>query len=314
MKNGKKKMDATQINNKIKEWRKGKIKQYPCEHLRASLVGHPCERYLALSIANWQDKLPYDETRQAIYDFGNSVESYAIDCLKKAGFEVVTPVDRAFRIENPLITGREDLRIKDQDSGELIPVEIKGLQGQEWEKLNSVDDFKNSKHHYIKQYPAQLYCYMWHFQKEKGYFCLVNKQTGQIKIIEVKLDYDYMDWILERSKRVYKALEDKTINQLETIDDYSTCDKCDLKHCCKGCHKGVEAEIDDGTLENLIREKAQLKANADRYKEIGEEIKYVLGKREKVIAGEWIVTKSQVEKKSYVVQGGTYEQVRIKKL
>lgn len=306
-------MDAKQINEKISEWRRGEIKSYPCEHLRASLVGHPCERYLGLSISNWQDKLPHDETLQAIFDFGNSVEAYAIDCLKKAGFEAVTPVDRAFRIENPLITGREDLRIKD-DNGELIPVEVKGLQSQTWEELNNIDDFKNSKHVHIKRYPAQLFCYMWHFQKEKGYFCLVNKQTGQIKVIEVKLDYDYMDWIFERSKRVYKALEEKTVNQLETVDDYNACGKCDLRHCCKGCHNAVEAEIDDGTIEDLIREKAALKANADRYNEIGDEIKRVLGPREKVIAGEWVVAKSRIEKKPYTVQGGTYERLSIKKL
>lgn len=306
-------MDAKQINEKISEWRKGKIKQYPCEHLRASLVGHPCERYLALSISNWQDKLPYDETLQAIFDFGNSVETYAIDCLKKAGFEIVTPVDRAFRIENPLITGREDLRIKD-DNGELIPVEVKGLQGQEWENLNSIDDFNNSKRSYIKAYPAQLFCYMWHFQKEKGYFCLVNKQTGQIKVIEVKLDYDYMDWILERSKRVYNALEEKTVDELETVEDYSTCDRCDLKHCCKSHYKPVEAEIDDGTIENLIREKLALEPSVDRYEEIAGEIKHAVGSRDKVIAGEWCVSKSLIEKKPYTVQGGTYEKIAIKKL
>ena len=38
--------------------------------------------------------------------------------MKEAGFECVTPTVRSWRIDKPLITGREDVRIKDPETGE----------------------------------------------------------------------------------------------------------------------------------------------------------------------------------------------------
>ena len=169
-------MEIQEMNNKIKENKQSKIKLYPCNNLRASNVGHPCERYLYLSIKNWEDKKLYTETTQCIFDLGNKIEEYVIQTLKDAWFEVITPTIRAWKVEKPLITGREDLRIKLED-GQFYPVEVKGLSPQEWDKLNSVQDFLNSKKYYVRAYPAQLYIYMYQFGKEKGYFALDRKST-----------------------------------------------------------------------------------------------------------------------------------------
>ncbi|MGN1157108.1 MAG: hypothetical protein ACI4TK_13100, partial [Agathobacter sp.] len=171
-------LTAAYINERVSDFVRGEIRIYPCNNLRASNIGHPCERYLYLLIKHWDEQEPHDEGLQNIFDLGNSMEEYTIKKLRDAGLEVITPVTRSWKVENPLITGREDVRIKDPDDGQLYPAEIKGLSPFEWEKLNCIDDFYKSKRYYVRGYPAQLMVYCWKFEKEKGFFFLKKKFTG----------------------------------------------------------------------------------------------------------------------------------------
>lgn len=175
-------MNANDINKALRESLEKQIKVYPCNNLRASSIGHPCERYLYLMVKHWNEQKPHDVGLQSIFNLGNSIEEYTIENIKRAGFEVITPTVRSWKIDKPLITGREDIRIKDEN-GELLPVEIKGISPFEFDKLNTVEDFMKSKRSYIRGYPAQLQTYMYYFAKEKGFFALTNKLTGETKFI-----------------------------------------------------------------------------------------------------------------------------------
>ena len=137
-------MTAQEINGRLAAAKQEKIKVYPCRNLRASNIGHPCERYLYLLVTRWEDQRPHDVGLQHIFDLGNTLETHTIKNLKEAGYEVITPTQWSFQIEKPLITGREDLRIKDEN-GELIPVEVKGISPYEFGRLNAVGDFLCSK-------------------------------------------------------------------------------------------------------------------------------------------------------------------------
>ena len=99
-------LTAEYISNAVSDFVKSEIKVYPCEHLRASNVGHPCERYLYLLIRSWEELIPHDEGLQNIFDLGNSIEAYTIKKLRDSGLEVITPTQRSWKVENPLITGR----------------------------------------------------------------------------------------------------------------------------------------------------------------------------------------------------------------
>ena len=305
-------MEIQEMNNKIKENKQSKIKLYPCNNLRASNVGHPCERYLYLSIKNWEDKRLYNETTQCIFDLGNKIEEYVIQTLKDAGFEVITPTVRAWKVEKPLITGREDLRIKLED-GQFYPVEVKGLSPQEWEKLNSVQDFLNSKRYYVRAYPAQLYIYMYQFGKEKGYFALCNKLTGEIKLIEVPFDYEYAEKILQKAERIYKCLEK---NELPlSCDDISVCEYCDLAHICTANIKRTETDIDTtGELDELIDKKQELAPAYREYSEINDKIKKTVGEREKVLSNKYLFERKVIHKEGYTVSPRDEVRINVKRL
>lgn len=304
-------MNAADIKKRLEEKAASKITVYPVEHLSASRLGHPCERYLYLLIKHWGEQKPHDVGLQHIFDLGNSIEDYAIERLKEAGFECLTPTVRSWKIEKPLITGREDLRIKDEN-GDLIPVEVKGLSPQEWEKLNSIDDFLKSKKSYVRGYPAQLFVYMYKFAKEKGLFVLVNKLTGEIKPIDVYMDYEYGEQCLQKAERVYKSLETDT--PPESCDDISVCERCNLQHIC-GQVRRVPTDIElDDELENLINRKAELTAAKQEYDAVDKEIKERVGERPKVITGQYLIERKAITKEAYTVPANTYYRINIKRL
>lgn len=304
-------MNATDINERLYQAKKDKIKVYPCNNLRASNLGHPCERYLYLLIKHWDEQKPHDVGLQAIFDLGNTLEEHTIKNIQEAGFEAITPTQRSWKIDKPLITGREDIRIKDEN-GELIPVEIKGMSPFEYDKLNSVEDFLKSKKAYIRGYPAQLQVYMYHFEKEKGFFALTNKLTGETKFIEMPFDYEYAESLLQKAERIYKALEKET--PPDSCDDVSVCENCSLQHIC-GQVRRIPADIElDDELENLINRKQELAKAKREYDDVSDEIKARVGEREKVITGSYLVIRSKIERKAYTVAARTEYRLNIKKL
>lgn len=304
-------MTAQEINERLSASKQEKIKVYPCRNLRASNIGHPCERYLYLLITRWEEQQPHDVCLQNVFDLGNTLETHTINNLKEAGYEVITPTQWSFQIDNPLITGREDLRIKDEN-GELIPVEVKGISPFEFGKLNTVEDFLRSKKYYILQYPAQLQIYMYHFNKMYGFFALTNKLTGETKMIRMDFDWDMADGLLKKAERIYKAIEDK--NEPDAVEDMAMCEGCKLAHVC-GIHRDVEPDVElDGELNDLISQKYELKKYIDQYAEVDSTIKSKVGEREKVITGDYLVQRKRIQKKSYTVPERTEYRLQIQKL
>lgn len=307
-------LNAEYIAGKVSDFVQSEIKVYPCEHLRASNIGHPCERYLYLLIRFWEEQKPHDQGLQNIFDLGNSIEEYTIKKLRDAGLEVITPVSRSWKVENPLITGREDVRIKDPETGELFPAEIKGLSPYEWERLNSVEDFYNSKRYYVRGYPAQLMVYCWKFEKERGFFVLTNKLTGELKIIEVPFDWDRADALLKKAERIYAALADKSGKTVpEACDDITVCENCQMRHLCTAAHDRPASEIDDGELEDAIDRKNELAPAYREYNEIGDRIKKLVGERDTVISGKYVVTTKIIKRAEYTVQAREERRITIKR-
>lgn len=304
-------MTAQEINDRIAIAKQEKIKVYPCRNLRASNIGHPCERYLYLLITRWEEQQPHDVGLQHIFDLGNTLETHTINNLKEAGYEVITPTQWSFQIEKPLITGREDLRIKDEN-GELIPVEVKGISPFEFGKLNTVNDFLCSKKYYIRQYPAQLQIYMYHFNKLYGFFALTNKLTGETKMIRMDFDWDMADNLLRKAERIYKAIKEK--KEPDAVEDIAMCEGCRLSHIC-GLHRDIPADVElDDELDNLIIEKYALKTYVDKYKEVDTSIKSKVGEREKVITGNYLLQRKCIQKKSYTVPARDEYRIQIRKL
>ena len=306
-------MTAEEINAKLFKAKADKIAVYPVRNIRASNLGYPCERYLFLLIKHWDEQKPHDVGLQNIFDLGNTMEEHTIRNIKEAGFEVITPVQRSWQlsVKGGIITGREDVRIKDE-KGELLPVEIKGISPFEFDKLNSVEDFLKSKRSYIRGYPAQLFIYMLHFGKEKGFFALTNKLTGETKFIDVPFDSDLGEEYLAKAERVYKALASDEIP--DACEDIFVCESCPLAHIC-GNQRRIPADIDlDDELDALINRKQELAAAKKEYEDVDAQIKKRVGERDKVLTGQYLIERKSFVKKAFTVPESTQYRMTIKRL
>lgn len=306
-------MNATEINGRLFKAKAKKITVYPVRNLRASTLGHPCERFLYLQIKHWEEIKPHDVGLQNIFDLGNTLEEHTIKNIKEAGYEVITPTQRSWQLEvkGGVITGREDIRIK-AENGELLPVEIKGISPFEYDKLNSVEDFLRSKRPYIQGYPAQLYVYMLHFGKDKGFFALTNKLTGETKFIDVPLDYELGEKYLSKAERIYAALASGEAPA--ACDEISACEKCPLAHICGECRR-VPTDIDlDDELDELINRKQELAEARKEYDAVDKQIKQKIGERDKVITGQYLIERKSFTKKAFTVPESTQYRINIKRL
>lgn len=306
-------MNAEQINAKLFKAKADKITVYPVRNLRASSIGHPCERFLYLQIKHWEEIKPHDVGLQNIFDLGNTLEEHTIKNIKEAGYEIITPTQRSWQlnVKGGVISGREDIRIKDEN-GHLLPVEIKGISPFEFDKLNTVDDFLKSKKPYIQGYPAQLFVYMLHFGKEQGFFALTNKLTGQTKFIEVPFDYDLGEKYLSKAERIYEALANNEAPP--ACDDISYCENCPLTHVCGECRRVPTDIVLDDELDKLIQRKEELTPLKKEYEQVDKEIKSKVGEREKVITGHYLIQRKSFVKKAFTVPESTQYRVTIKRL
>lgn len=253
-----------------KAYKEKKIKAFPQNNLRASSIGHPCDRYHYHSIHDWKEKALHDAVTQSIFDEGNLHEEDAILELKSMGFQIVEQ-QRSFQMDKPLITGHIDgiLRWQDQD----FCFDVKSTSPYVFEKMNSAEDMLFSKRFYHRMYPAQLQIYLLMGGHEVGLFIFKNKLTGELKPIWMQIDYDYSEQILKRAERVYKALREE--KPPERVNDFDVCKQCPFKHICLPDMKsglGVQA-IDDMELAAMLDRRDSLESLSKDFKEIDEEIK-----------------------------------------
>lgn len=286
-----------EIIETIKAAKAKNIQIHPQHVCRASEIGHPCERYLVYSISNWQDRKAHGAETEFVFEGGRLVEDLAIKDFEDAGFKVYRPEpDKAIMESRPRITGHIDVRV-DFGDGKIYTGEIKGLNVFDWDKLNTVQDFFNSKKPWIKKYPAQLMTYLYIKGEDRGFFYLKSIPRFQPKLIWVDLDYRYMEEILQKTERIENHVKAGTVPP--PVDDDRICEYCAFQHICLPDHIGKEVEIDTGELATMLDRLAELKPAVKEYEEIDEQVKKAVEGREKVLAGGWFVTGKYLEKKSY---------------
>ena len=309
-------LNNDEIIGRIKEAKRKKIKNYPCHVPRASEIGHDCERYLVYSITNWQDRQPYEPELQFIFEGGNLVEELAIKDFEEAGFKVYRPEpDKAIAESRPQITGHIDIRV-DFGDGKVYTGEIKGLNKYDFDSLNSLDDFFNSKKVWIRKYPAQLMTYLYIKGEERGFFYLKSIPGFQPKIIWIDLDYGYMEEILQKTERIENHIKNKTLPP--QINDISVCEHCAFLHLCTPEFKRQPMEfINDDEIERKLTRWDELKPLKQEFDELDKELKESFKGHEKLMIGNFMIQGQLIERKAYIpkpVEASSYWKYKIVKL
>ena len=228
-----------------------------------------------------------------IFDEGNRQEEAVLEDLREAGFQVVEQ-QRPFEWKEYQITGHIDGKILWE--GEAVPFEIKSMSPYIFSEIQSFEDMKNSKHWWVRKYPAQMMLYLLMDEKEYGIFLLKNKSSGQIKQIDVVLDYEFGEALIKKAEQVNKYVEEKTLP--DTAFDIELCPECPFKHLCDvamNWEKGVEF-VEDAELEELLKQWEFLKPFAKEYDQVDKKIKKMVEGKEKLCVGPFLITGKWVEK------------------
>ena len=304
-----------------KEVLEGEIKTFPQHKLRASSLGHGCDRFLYYSIANWQDRIPHDTGLQSVFDVGNVLEEHhALPRLRKMRGLKIVSTQSQYKLDNPDISMTIDGKFFVEEPNEYImapvgsriPFEIKTITPWDFAKLNTIQDFTRSKKSHQRAYVTQIQLYLLGTGAELGFMILVNKVNGLLKFIPVTIDIDFCDEVIKKAQRIYKALDEKA--PPERIDDWTVCERCDFRQIClpSASFEGIKI-MDQAELEQKLAAREDLKVQADKYKELDEEIKESMKATGagQYLVGQWTIRVVERTRKAYEVKEGTYLDTRI---
>jgi CRISPR/Cas system-associated exonuclease Cas4 (RecB family) len=247
-----------------------KIKRWPASNFRASDITD-CDRYMVHSVLDWDKKTLYDEGLQAIFDRGNKEELEVKRDLLDIGFEVIeaqTPFEIKSKAGDVMCRGHVDGKIAFK--GKIYPIEIKSMNMNTFNRLNSLEDFQRTAIH--RKYLRQMQLYLFGNNAEEGMFILADLQ-GHMKIIPVYLDLGECEWLLQRIERNWAHIKAKTYP--DRIDyQEKICGKCSFSHLCLPDvnNAGVEM-IDNKEVEEKLERRNELAPLVEEYEAIDEEVK-----------------------------------------
>ena len=101
---------------------------------------------------------------------------------------------------------------------------------------------------------------------------LKNKQSGQLKQIEITIDMDYSDKLVKKLELVNKHVAEKTYP--DRISDRTVCQYCDFRHICLPDEDSEQIEItDNAELLELLEEREELRQAAKDYEAVDKKLK-----------------------------------------
>jgi CRISPR/Cas system-associated exonuclease Cas4 (RecB family) len=270
--------------------------QSKAAHNNASQCGHPCLRFLYYRRHpdHWDKAISPGERLLNTFWIGRELEDSVVARLRDAGIDVVGQ-QVAFYDEGTNLSGMIDGEIRRGSS--RYPIEIKTMVPYTWEKINKASDLINfdDSRYYYRNYYHQMNMYLYLTNKESGVFVLLNRLTGQIKIIQMEIDWDRADFIAKRMDTVNRAMTEGVAP--DPINNWDICPNCSFYHHCtpeltsEGQYEGDE-DIPAELIETLDAME-KLKPAHKEYEALNKYLKgmivgknFFLGKY--LIGGTWI--------------------------
>lgn len=271
----------------------------------AHVAGSSCARELAYWRLHPDQAMAHDAELFLIFAHGHWVAKEALSQLDKAGYEV-SEQEASFEDRQLRLRGRIDCKIR-LDSHKR-PVEIKGYHPATWNRLNTIQDFMDSDHEYLRRVPGQLLSYMLMGGRqgdETGIFYLVNKLTGKPKTILLHLEGATLVWgeaMLKRLETVNKAVEKKTLPERIPYE-HNVCGSCPFRvPCLSEMPSNVKDPVvldpeKQAELMALLKTWEETKGAAKKYKDADEDIGEIVKatSADQIVLGDYIIKLSRFD-------------------
>ena len=328
-----------ELKNEILSRREARLKRdcspYPRNNPTASGLSE-CARDMVLSILFWQQVPAFEPYVKARLEEGSRQENYVLQELIGLGFVITEnnppPFELFGKNKQLIMRGRIDGKI--EWKGKKLPFEIKSLDPNVFEGINTIEDFYSK--FWMKRYVLQMMSYLFANNEQDGLFIIVDMK-GHWKVIEITLDMGIMEGILQLCERVVdsvaKCRDIANANvgrELQAIEkalppfhnDLSVCRRCKINKilCFPPMDFGPGAQIvDDIELEGNLARRTELADLVKEFDIIDKQIKERFKNIPLAVCGNYQITgeaktrqmKAQPAKEAYMT---TYWQTRVDKI
>jgi hypothetical protein len=201
-------------------------------HLGASLIGHPCERYLWLTF-RWVDAKKFSGRMLRLFETGQLAEARFTANLRRIGVEVhdVTPDGKQWRVSD--LGGHFGGSMDGACVG--LPEAPKTWHVLEF-KTHGDKSFnelvKNKVTKAKPQHYAQTQVYMGYTGMDRAFYMAVNKNTDELYSERIEFDPVEFSKLKARAERVITANEPPL--RVSNDPSWFVCKMCDFAEHCHG--------------------------------------------------------------------------------
>jgi hypothetical protein len=216
---------AALIDRKMEETR-----EEPRPHLGASLLGHPCDRYLWLSF-RWAVFEKFEGRMLRLFRRGQREEYSIVEDLRSIGIEIHSTGGEQSRVDfGSHVSGSIDGII---ESG--VPEAPKKRHVAEF-KTHNEKSFKDLISKGVKESKPRHWCqmqvYMLGTGIDRALYVAINKNDDTYYTERVRFDKEAAQALVDRGHRI--ALSDRLPEPLSADPTWWQCKFCP---CCEFCHK-----------------------------------------------------------------------------
>lgn len=287
------------------------ISKYPINANNASVMGHECTRYLVYRRTRWQDSTSFSLASKKKMEDGNVHEEAIIKLMQAAGIKVIQQ-QQYFKWEQYNITGKKDGSIEDPFTRKSAPFEIKSMDTFFFQKINGPEDFYQDN--FLKKYLAQLNLYMLMENKEHGFFILKDRNSTELKQINIRLDYALGEACLQKAEQTNKHVKEGTLP--ERIPYCRSCKFCEYRNICleRMNFNNMAEVIEDQALEDMLERRTEIEPIYKEYGRLDKKLKEQFKEKPLVIIGPYQVTGEWRERKGFTAEPSKFWVTEIDRL
>ena len=229
----------------------------------ASQVGHPCKKHLVHCRLDWREKQPMDLDGGYRVEQGSRDEWWLRKALGDVGFEVVG-AQEYFHIEELAVGGKVEGKVRRPGTPGHVRIEIKSINPRYWESVRTVGDMAEHRAWWIRGYPSQLNCALFHWKEPFGLFMLTTFGKRP-RILPFLYDEARMEGDAAKLRDVNAHAAAGTYPEPIPYDP-QICGMCDFSHLCQPPRATEMREIPAGEVP-ILHQYVELEEWHERYLE-----------------------------------------------
>jgi CRISPR/Cas system-associated exonuclease Cas4 (RecB family) len=273
-------------------------------------ISHPCDRYKVWRSTMWEAQRKHEPVLEAIFGEGHLHQPHVYHRLEQMGFTVIRESDRSrqWKVGNgAVISGRVDGRISGYRGQKYVPtllLEIKSCSSHTFDTLQTIDDVRKAREHYVRTYYDQCQVGMLLENVERALLVLKNKATGWIKTLGVfPLNYAHAESVIKRIERL-QGMVTANVDPPPISYEPSICDRCGFSYLCWPPRDEREGAVvlTDSQLAEEIDQWVELKPKHAEYEKLDKglkaKIRTLVPAKGTGLVGEYVIQLTEKEVKA----------------